>query len=242
MVDISIIIPAFNEQDNLAALAADIHTTLPQAEIIIVDDCSTDDTQRIASQLLTHYPSIKYIRHAKRSGQSCAVCSGIKHASYEVIATIDGDGQNPPREILKLLHAYTTHSSPASVLFAGHRQQRKDTWVKRFSSHIANKVRITLLKDDCPDTGCGLKLFHKTAFLSLPQFNHMHRFLPALFKRNGMVITNVPILHKERQHGESKYNTWGRLKVGIVDLLGVAWLARRPCNPILSVTASTKHE
>lgn len=242
MVNISIIIPAFNEQDNLPALAADIHTTLQQAEIIIIDDCSTDNTEQTAQQLLARYPSIKYIRHAKRSGQSCAVSSGVKHASHEVIATIDGDGQNPPSEILKLLEAYKTQENPASILFAGHRQQRQDTWVKRLSSRIANKIRMALLRDNCPDTGCGLKLFHKTAFLSLPQFNHMHRFLPALFKRNGMMVVNVPISHKEREHGKSKYNTWGRLKVGVVDLLGVAWLARRPCNPKLSIVETAKHE
>lgn len=242
MTNLSIIIPAFNEQDNLPALLADISTTLQHTEVIIVDDCSTDNTEQAVRPLLTQYSSIKYIKHAKRSGQSCAISSGVKQASHEIIATIDGDGQNPPSEILKLLNAYNAQKNPSGILFAGNRQQRKDTWVKRLSSRIANKIRMALLKDDCPDTGCGLKLFHKTAFLSLPQFNHMHRFLPALFKRNGMMVINVAISHKERQHGESKYNTWGRLKVGVIDLLGVAWLARRPCNPTLSMMESGQHE
>ena len=242
MVKLSVVIPAYNEQGNLPALIFDTSNALASIdalEIIIVDDASTDNTHSVSRELLKKYPSLTYLRHTHRSGQSTAVCTGVKHAKHSLIATIDGDGQNPPSEILKLLDAHTALQQNPSILFVGHRQHRKDTWIKRLSSRVANKVRRGLLKDDCPDTGCGLKLFSKEAFLALPQFNHMHRFLPALFKRNSMTVVNVPIQHKERLHGVSKYNTLGRLKVGIVDLFGVAWLARRPCNPTLSQEDTT---
>ena len=235
MMGLSIVVPAYNEQENLGILVENIFNTalaIDALEIVIVDDCSSDNTRAVCIDLTRKYAAVTYIRHIKQSGQSAAVYSGVKHAKHTLIATIDGDGQNPPSEIAKLLNAYLAHKDP-NTLFAGHRQQRKDTWVKRLSSRIANRIRSSFLKDDCPDTGCGLKLFHKATFMSLPHFNHMHRFLPALYKRHGGQVINVPIYHKERLHGISKYNTLGRLKVGIVDLFGVAWLARRPCNPFI---------
>lgn len=235
MSSISVIIPAYNEQENLETLINGISQALGDVndlEIMIVDDCSTDNTQEKCATLKPSYPGLTYLRHTKNSGQSASVLTGVKHARFELIATLDGDGQNPPSEIRKLMEAYQQYSDNKSkALFAGHRQGRQDPWIKLISSKIANHIRRKLLRDDCPDTGCGLKLFHKTTFLELPHFNHMHRFLPALFKRNGYNVVNVPILHAPRQFGVSKYNTLGRLRVGIVDLFGVAWLARRPCNP-----------
>lgn len=234
MPSISVIVPAYNEQDNLKALIENITQALQSVEnleIVVVDDCSSDNTPAVCANLKQIYPSLTYLRHIKNAGQSTAVLTGVKHARFELIATLDGDGQNPPTEILKLLQAYANYSgTKATTLFAGHRIGRQDPWIKRISSKIANGIRKKMLKDDCPDTGCGLKLFHKAAFLELPHFNHMHRFLPALFKRQGYTTINVPISHAPRQFGTSKYNTWGRLRVGIVDLLGVAWLARRPCH------------
>lgn len=235
MTAISIVIPAYNEQDNLKTLLESISQALSNVndlEIIIVDDCSSDNTREICSNLRQIYPQLTYLKHTKNLGQSASVFTGVKHARFELIATLDGDGQNPPGEINKLLAAYQNYpGNKSKVLFAGYRQGRQDPWIKLVSSKIANAIRRKLLKDDCPDTGCGLKLFHKTAFLSLPHFNHMHRFLPALYKRNNYAVVNVPIQHAPRQFGVSKYNTWGRLRVGIVDLFGVAWLARRPCHP-----------
>jgi dolichol-phosphate mannosyltransferase len=235
MTSISVVIPAYNEQDNLTQLVESIYQALSDAknlEIIVVDDCSTDNTQEICSHLKESHPNLTYVKHVRNGGQSASVLTGVKYARFELVATLDGDGQNPPSEIKKLLDAQTSYIGDKSkALFAGHRQGRQDPWIKLISSKIANHIRSKLLKDDCPDTGCGLKLFHKTTFLALPHFNHMHRFLPALYKRNGHNVINVPIQHAPRQFGISKYNTWGRLRVGIVDLFGVAWLARRPCNP-----------
>lgn len=239
MTSISVVVPAYNEQDNLKTLVENIShalTGIDHVEIVIVDDCSPDDTRQVCSVLKQSHPGITYLRHTKNAGQSAAVFTGVKHARHELIATLDGDGQNPPDEIKKLIAAYQQYSDNKSkTLFAGHRQGRQDPWIKLISSKIANKIRSALLKDDCPDTGCGLKLFHKATFLELPHFNHMHRFLPALYKRNSYDVVNVPIFHAARQFGVSKYNTWGRLRVGIVDLLGVAWLARRPCHPTIEV-------
>ncbi|MCD8525569.1 MAG: glycosyltransferase family 2 protein [Gammaproteobacteria bacterium] len=243
MIELSIVIPAYNEQENLPTLVQGIMQALSEKatfEIVIVDDASTDDTQNICRQLKEKHPHLTYLRHVKNSGQSASVYTGVRHARFSLIATLDGDGQNPPTELEKLLAAHRSYvGCHEKTLFAGHRQKRQDPWIKRISSKIANKIRGSLLKDNCPDTGCGLKLFHQKAFLTLPHFNHMHRFLPALYKRNGFSVMNVPIQHAPRQFGVSKYNTWGRLRVGIIDLFGVAWLARRPCHPM---TEENTHE
>lgn len=237
MTSISVIVPAYNEQDNLKSLIDNISEALSdvnQLEIVIVDDCSTDNTRENCAILKQTYPELTYLRHIKNSGQSASVFTGVKHARFDLIATLDGDGQNPPSEIRKLIEAYQRCSGDkGKTLFAGHRQGRQDPWIKLISSRIANNIRRKLLRDDCPDTGCGLKLFHKATFLELPHFNHMHRFLPALYKRNNYNVINVPITHAARQFGVSKYNTLGRLRVGVVDLFGVAWLARRPCHPTI---------
>jgi len=238
MDKLSVVIPAHNEQDNIEKLVTDILSELCYIrllEVVVVDDCSTDSTKTICLNLCKQRSKLTYIRLKKNSGQSAAVYTGVKQAKYPVIVTLDGDGQNPPKEINKLVSAYqNTIDNQEAVLFAGHRQNRKDTWVKLISSKIANKIRQALLRDNCPDSGCGLKLFHKNTFLMLPHFNHMHRFLPALFKRNNFQVINIPINHQAREFGLSKYNTWGRLKVGVIDMFAVAWLARRPCQPEVS--------
>ncbi|HQT47890.1 MAG TPA: glycosyltransferase, partial [Acidocella sp.] len=160
---------------------------------------------------------------------SGAVITGVKTARGAFIATLDGDGQNDPADIPAMLEAAIAAEAagPKPVLIAGHRVTRKDSEAKRWGSRIANNVRARMLKDGTPDTGCGLKLFRRTAFLELPHFDHIHRFLPALFIRAGGRVISVPVRHHARTRGASHYGTWDRLKVGVVDLVGVAWLQRR---------------
>jgi len=167
-----------------------------QHEIIYVDDGSTDATYAKLKSLQSQYPQLRIVRHAKSCGQSTAVRTGVKFAKYDWIATLDGDGQNNPADIPKLLAAL----KPGVELVGGNRRQsRRDTWIKRISSVIANTVRSNMLKDDTPDTGCGLKLFSRTAFLDLPYFDHMHRFLPALIKRRGGKVVSVHVGHRNRE-------------------------------------------
>jgi dolichol-phosphate mannosyltransferase len=178
------------------------------------------------------------VRHRASCGQSAAVITGVKAARGAFIATLDGDGQNDPADIPAMLDAAMSAEATGAkpVLIAGHRVQRNDSDAKRWGSRIANAVRGRLLKDGTPDTGCGLKLFRRAAFLELPHFDHIHRFLPALFIRAGGHVVSVPVRHHARAHGRSHYGTWDRLKVGIVDLFGVAWLQRRWNQPQIDPT------
>ncbi len=231
---LSVVVPVRNEQDNVESLIAEINAALQSViehEIIYVDDGSTDATYARLKALQTTYPQLRVIRHAKSCGQSTAVRTGVKFARHDWIATLDGDGQNNPADIPKLLNAL---AEGVELVGGNRRQSRRDTWVKRMSSVIANTVRSNMLKDDTPDTGCGLKLFSRTAFLDLPYFDHMHRFLPALIKRRGGKVVSVHVGHRNREHGKSNYGTIDRLLVGIVDLFGVAWLQRRAKLPIAS--------
>lgn len=224
-------VPVRNEQDNVASLIGEIDAALKpvtEHEIIYVDDGSTDATFQNLKMLQQQYPQLRIIRHAKSCGQSTAVRTGVKHAKYEWVATLDGDGQNDPADIPKLMAVL---ADGIELVGGNRRQSRRDTWVKRMSSVIANTVRSKMLRDDTPDTGCGLKLFSKTAFLDLPYFDHMHRFLPALIKRRGGKTISVPVSHRNREYGRSNYGTLDRLMVGIVDLFGVAWLQRRAKIP-----------
>jgi len=226
---LSVVVPVRNEQDNVASLIAEINAALAmEHEIVYVDDGSTDSTYATLKVLQKQYKQLRVIHHESSCGQSTAVRTGVKFAKYDWVATLDGDGQNDPADIPKLLDALTE----GVVLVGGNRRaSRRDTWVKRISSVIANGVRSRMLKDDTPDTGCGLKLFRRDAFLELPYFDHMHRFLPALIKRQGGKILSVPVGHRNREHGKSNYGTLDRLLVGIVDLFGVSWLQRRAKIP-----------
>lgn len=231
---LSVVVPVRNEQDNVESLISEINAALQaviEHEIIYVDDGSTDATYARLKALQNTYPQLRIIRHAKSCGQSTAVRTGVKFAKYGWIATLDGDGQNNPADIPKLLNAL---DEGVELVGGNRRQSRRDTWVKRMSSVIANTVRSNMLKDDTPDTGCGLKLFSREAFLDLPYFDHMHRFLPALIKRRGGKVVSVHVGHRNREHGKSNYGTIDRLLVGIVDLFGVAWLQRRAKLPIAS--------
>jgi dolichol-phosphate mannosyltransferase len=229
---LSVVVPVRNEQDNVANLITEINAALNGVthEIVYVDDGSTDETLSRLKTLQSQFNQLRIVCHAKSCGQSTAVRSGVKHAQYDWVATLDGDGQNDPADILKLMAAITEEIDLAG---GNRRASRRDTWIKRMSSVIANTVRSKMLNDDTPDTGCGLKLFKRDAFLDLPYFDHMHRFLPALIKRRGGKIISVPVSHRNREHGKSNYGTLDRLMVGIVDLFGVAWLQRRAKVPVV---------
>ncbi len=229
---LSVVVPVRNEQDNVAPLVAEIDVALKgfTHEIVYVNDGSTDETHVRLQQLQTNYPQLRIVRHANSCGQSTAVRSGVKAAKYDWIATLDGDGQNDPADIPKLVDAL---EEGVWLVGGNRRKSRRDTWIKRISSVIANTVRSKMLRDDTPDTGCGLKLFNKVAFLDLPYFDHMHRFLPALIKRAGGQIRSVHVSHRNREFGKSNYGTFDRLMVGVVDLFGVAWLQRRAKLPVI---------
>lgn len=228
---LSVIVPVLNEAENVASLIAEIENALDGVcvfEIIYIDDASTDATPEILKQLKATRPHLRIIRHDRTSGQSAGLRSGVTMAHGKLIATLDGDGQNDPADIPKLLEKYRqTEGGAQPVMITGHRVNRQDTASKRVASRYANKIRRALLKDDNPDTGCSLKLYARETFLRFPYFDHMHRFLPALAKRENCVVHVVPVNHRHRQHGQSKYSNFGRALVGIPDLLGVAWLLRR---------------
>ncbi|HET7301228.1 MAG TPA: glycosyltransferase [Oleiagrimonas sp.] len=229
MPQLSVVVPVFNERDNIPPLLAEIASALRgrvDFEILYIDDDSDDDSLAILTQAKTKYPELRVLHHTARSGQSTAVWNGMRAARSPWVATLDGDGQNDPADIPKLLAA--RDEAPAEVrLFAGWRTTRKDSFNKRISSKIANAVRSRMLKDATPDTGCGLKLIEREAFLRLPYFDHMHRYLPALVKRAGFASQSVPVGHRPRTRGTSKYGMLDRLWVGLYDLRGVAWLMRR---------------
>ena len=229
---LSVVIPVRNESGNVASLISEIDAALKHMthEIVYVDDGSTDDTFSQLKTLQTQFTQLNIVRHAKSCGQSTAVRTGVKAAQFNWVATLDGDGQNDPADIPKLMAAV---KDGIDLVGGNRRASRRDTWIKRISSVIANTVRSKMLRDDTPDTGCGLKLFKRDVFLDLPYFDHMHRFLPALIKRRGGKIVSVPVAHRNREYGKSNYGTIDRLLVGLVDLFGVAWLQRRAKIPTI---------
>lgn len=226
---LSVVVPVHDEEANVAALVGEIAEVLSPRlsfEMVFVDDASRDATLAKLRELKQRHPQLRVLRHLTQCGQSTAVHTGIRAARAPWVATLDGDGQNDPADIPALLAA--RDQAPRAVrLFQGWRVQRKDSAVKRVSSTIANAVRSRLLGDATPDTGCGIKLIERAVFLDLPYFDHMHRFLPALVRRAGHAVQSVPVSHRPRQGGRSKYGVWNRLWVGIVDIAGVAWLGRR---------------
>ena len=235
-MDLSIVIPVRNEAANIGPLVGEIRAALEgrlDYEVIVVDDGSTDRTAETLRGLKSGFARLRLLRHARRSGQSAAIRSGVKAARSAWIATLDGDGQNDPADIPRLWEL--VRSTPnAHVMIAGMRQKRRDSVVKRLASRIANRVRANLLDDGTPDTGCGLKLFPRTLYLDLPFFDHNHRFLPALMLRQGARVQSVAVNHRLRGGGVSNYRVFDRLWVGIVDLIGVLWLKRRAVNPEVS--------
>ena len=226
---LSVVVPVHNEEDNVAPLVGEIVTALRGVidfEIVYVDDTSKDATLQRLHDLQATVPELRVIRHLSNAGQSTAVRNGVKAARAPWIATLDGDGQNDPADIPKLL-AQRDSAAADIKLFAGWRVNRQDSGSKRWASKWANAIRARMLRDDTPDTGCGIKLFERDAFLDLPYFDHMHRYLPALMQRAGWKTVSVPVNHRHRTAGVSKYNNLNRALVGIRDLRGVAWLIVR---------------
>ncbi len=240
-MELSLVIPAHNEAGHLAVVLAEARVAMSghgHYEIIVVDDGSDDATPALLAALRQRYPELRALRHAHRSGQSAALCSGIRAAQSAWIVTLDGDGQNDPADIAKLLTA--RDAAPATLaLIAGQRVRRRDARSKRWSSIIANAVRRRVLGDATPDTGCGLKLMRRDAFLALPVFDHMHRFLPALVRRAGFTTLSVPVSHRPRTTGATHYGVHNRLWVGLIDLFGVWWLQRRALAPKLDTEHTT---
>ena len=219
----SLIIPIYNEEDNILNLYNEINkffydNQIKLYEIIFVDDCSIDKSNKIIKTLLDKDLKIKLIRNDSNNGQSYSITKGIKNSLNNTIVTIDGDGQNNPYDIIKLLKVY---NDSQFKLIGGLRNKRKDPLIKIISSKLANKVRSFILKDNCTDTGCGLKIFDKEIFMSFQYFNGIHRFLPALFLGYGHKTFFIEVDHRERKHGISKYGTLNRLFSGILNIARV---------------------
>jgi dolichol-phosphate mannosyltransferase len=224
----TVVAPMLNEAENVGPMAREIAaacTPIGPFEAIFVNDGSTDDTAQRIAGLRAEFPWLREVRHASPCGQSAAVRSGVVAARAPIVCTIDGDGQNPPSEIPKLVAPLL--EGRALGLVAGQRVDRRDTASKRLASRMANALRARLLHDDTRDTGCGLKAFPREVFLALPFFDHVHRYLPALVRREGYEVAHVDVSHRAREAGRSKYTNLGRAIVGVQDLLGVWWLIRR---------------
>jgi dolichol-phosphate mannosyltransferase len=233
-VQFSVVIPVKDEAANIRQLLAEIQAALgnfSEYEIIVVEDGSNDDTLTVLRAIKREQPNaarplpLVIVKNPRNLGQSTSILMGARQARFPWIVTLDGDGQNDPADIPKLLRCAL--DNPDAALIAGQRTKRRDSWNKRIASRIANNIRVTLLRDGTPDTGCGLKAIRRDVFLSLPYFNHMHRYLPALVRRQRGIVQLVGVNHRHRTEGHSKYGTLDRAWVGIWDLLGVMWLMRR---------------
>lgn len=226
---VTVVVPVRNEAGNIAGLVAEIAAALDgqwRFEVVYVNDGSSDGTDAALKSLMTHRSWLRRIRHEQSCGQSAAVRSGVAAARAPVIVTLDGDGQNDPAFIPAMLRALETGGERVGLV-AGQRVGRKASRFKKFQSRIANAVRGAVLRDGTRDTGCGLKAFRRDVFLALPYFDGLHRFLPALIKREGYEIGYVDVVDRPRAHGVSNYGMWDRLWIGILDLAGVWWLIRR---------------
>ncbi|MFV0359069.1 glycosyltransferase family 2 protein [Tropicimonas sp.] len=229
MTQLSIVIPMKNEEGNVEPLLLGIAESCAGTdyEIIVVDDGSDDGTAAAVQGLAAADPRVRLLTHTRSAGQSAAVHSGVLAARGNVVCTLDGDGQNPPEELPKLYRPLFDDTTGRLGLVAGQRVDRQDTLSKKWGSRFANGLRARILDDGTRDTGCGLKGFRRDAFLALPYFDHMHRYLPALFRRDGWEVLLVDVSHRERQAGSSNYTNFRRALVGIPDLMAVAWLIRR---------------
>lgn len=235
MTTFAVVIPAMNEAGNIGHLVREIDDVLkdtPSVTIIVVDDGSDDATPAELRQTMAAVPRLRVLRHMVRSGQSAAVRSGVHAATdADVIITLDGDGQNPPPDIPSLISRLLDRNQSTVGLVNGWRVGRKATGSRRFASRAANAIRQAVLRDDCPDSGCGLKAFHRADYLRLPFFATMHRFMPALFRLYGHDVATVEIGDRDRSAGQSKYTNWKRALDGLIDLLGFVWLRYRARNP-----------
>jgi glycosyltransferase involved in cell wall biosynthesis len=226
---VSVVVPVRNEADNVGPLIAEIAAALDGRwtyEIIYVNDGSTDTTDQVLRAEMKQRTNLRQLKHAQSCGQSAAVRSGVRAARGKIVATLDGDGQNDPAFLPALIAAIENGGGRVGLV-AGQRVGRKDTAFKKLQSKIANGVRSSILRDGTRDTGCGLKAFQRDAFLSMPYFDGLHRFLPALFRREGFEIGYVDVKDRPRLSGVSNYGFFDRLWIGIMDLAGVWWLIRR---------------
>lgn len=232
--EFSICVPMHNEAGNAEALIAEIAAALDGRayEMVIVDDASTDETRAVLAGLKARFPALRVLSHRKNAGQSRAISTAIRHARAPIIGTLDGDGQNDPADLPDLYRALTRADAPEGLaMVMGRRTKRQDSAWKKFGSRFANNIRKRLLRDDCDDSGCGIKVMKRDVFLSLPYFDHMHRYMPALMNAEGFKVEFMDVNHRERGAGKSKYTNFGRLWAALSDLRGVTWLIRRRRNP-----------
>jgi glycosyltransferase involved in cell wall biosynthesis len=233
--DLSVVVPMLDEEGGAQDLIEEIAKSLAHLdfEIIVVDDGSRDGTAQILEAAARRIPQLRVFRHAVNAGQSRAIRTGVIAARSPVVATLDGDGQNDPADIGGLVDALRRDGAPPLLaMVAGERRIRRDAAAKKTASRLANAIRRRILKDGAADTGCGLKAFYRDAFLRLPYFDHSHRYLPALMRREGFEVEFRPVDHRLRAHGASKYTNFGRLKVALADLRGVVWLNSRARSPV----------
>ncbi|MFN9846888.1 MAG: glycosyltransferase family 2 protein [Alphaproteobacteria bacterium] len=230
--EISVVVPVFDEAGAAPDLAREIAAAFAgrSFEILFVDDASRDDTRAALHALRAEIPQLRVLAHQRNSGQSRAIRSGILAARGPVIVTLDGDGQNDPADGPALVDALAA-GGPQLAMVGGERVKRQDSEAKKLASRFGNGIRRRLLRDTARDTGCGLKAFRREAFLRLPYFDHIHRYLPALMLREGYEVAFRPVHHRHRQTGQSKYTNLGRLMASLSDLLGVMWLQSRSRNP-----------
>jgi dolichol-phosphate mannosyltransferase len=233
-IEFSVVVPVHDEAGNAGALAREIAAALEgrSYEMIFVDDASRDDTRAELAALKRELPSLRLIGHRANAGQSRSVRTGVLAARAPIIGTLDGDGQNDPADLPRLLARLIRADAPAALaMVAGARAKRQDSWSKRVASRIANTVRKAALKDGADDSGSGVKVFKREAFLRLPYFDHMHRFMPALMLREGYAVEFLAVNHRHRGAGRSKYTNLGRLAANMTDLFGVMWLRSRARLP-----------
>ena len=232
---ISVVIPIYNEEGNIINLIDELIPIVDKigGEIIIVDDNSNDASRDLILKKKNNVNiEILLLEHAKQYGQSAGLLTGIKAAKNDLIVTLDGDGQNDPKDITSMLKVWEDNNENSYVLVIGHRKNRQDNWSRRYASLMAKRFRKFILKDSTPDSGCGIKVFSRNLFLSLPYFDHIHRFLPALTRRHGGSVISHIVSHRNRSSGVSKYSNWQRFRVGLIDLYGVSWLIKRSSFPI----------
>lgn len=233
-LEFSVVVPVHNEAGNVEQLATEIARALDGRafEMIFVDDASTDETRAELAALKSRFPMLRVLGHRKNAGQSRAIRSGILAARGPVVGTLDGDGQNDPADLPDLYRQLTRADAPHGLkMVMGRRGSRKDTAWKRFGSRFANNIRKRMLKDDCDDSGCGIKVMERATFLQLPYFDHMHRYMPALMRSDGHLVEFREVNHRPRGTGRSNYTNFGRLRDALSDLRGVMWLIRRRRNP-----------
>lgn len=233
-LEFSVVVPVHNEAGNVEQLIAEIARALDGRafEMVFVDDASTDETRAQLVALKSRFPMLRVLGHRKNAGQSRAIRSGILAARAPVVGTLDGDGQNDPADLPDLYRQLTRADAPHELkMVMGRRGSRKDTAWKRFGSRFANNIRKRMLKDDCDDSGCGIKVMDRTAYIQLPYFDHMHRYMPALMRADGHGVEFREVNHRPRGQGRSNYTNFGRLRDALSDLRGVMWLIRRRRHP-----------